>query len=82
MPIFEYQCKDCNHKFDILHKSINNIEKVECPKCKSQNTKKLLSSFSVTIGGGSSANFSDSSCSTGTCGLPSYGGCANGMCGI
>ncbi|HPN37518.1 MAG TPA: zinc ribbon domain-containing protein [Melioribacteraceae bacterium] len=82
MPIFEYQCKDCNTKFDILHKSINNIDKIKCPKCQSENTKKLLSTFSATINGSNSSNYSNSSCATGSCGIPSYGGCANGMCGI
>lgn len=80
MPIFEYKCNDCGKKFDILHKSSTNLEEVVCPDCQSKNSKKLLSSFSASM---SSASFDAPSCSTGNCGVPSYGGgCANGMCGL
>jgi putative FmdB family regulatory protein len=79
MPIFEYQCKNCNTKYEILHKSSANLEEVVCPECHSKDSKKLLSTFSASMG--SSSNYSGESCSTGTCGLPS-GGCANGMCGL
>ena len=36
MPIFEYQCKDCNTKYDVLHKSFEKTEDVFCPDCKSK----------------------------------------------
>ncbi|MEW6508316.1 MAG: zinc ribbon domain-containing protein [Bacteroidota bacterium] len=80
MPIFEYKCNDCGKKFDVLHKSSVNLEEVICPDCQSKNSKKLLSSFSASIG--SSSDYSGGTCSDGSCGVPSYGGCANGMCGI
>lgn len=80
MPIFEYKCNDCNKKFDVLHKSATNLEEVICPECQSKNHKKLLSSFSASTG--SSTYDSGSSCSDGNCGMPSYGGCANGMCNL
>ena len=81
MPIFEYKCNDCGKKFDVLHKSSANLEEVVCPDCQSKNSKKLLSSFSASI---SSGGFEGgSSCSDGSCGMPSFGGgCANGMCGL
>lgn len=83
MPIFEYQCKECNTKFEVLHKSISNLEEVVCPKCQSKESKKLFSSFSASISGSSSSSY-ESPCASGNCGLPSYsgGGCANGMCGL
>ena len=79
MPIFEYKCKKCSSKFEVLHKSSLNQEEVSCPKCNSKENQKLLSTFS-------SAGFSSNSsnCETGSCGVqPSYsGGCASGMCGL
>ena len=48
MPIFEYKCKQCNNKFEVLHKSSVNQEEVNCPKCNSTENKKLLSSFSAS----------------------------------
>jgi len=64
MPLYEYQCKKCNHNFEFLAK--NSEEKPEkCPKCGSKRTEKQLSTFSAAVhGGGSSIG---SSCSTGTC---------------
>ena len=81
MPVFEYRCQACNEKFEVLHKSSVNIEEVTCPECNSSKSKKLLSSFSASM---SSGGFEGgSSCSDGSCGVPSYGGgCANGMCGL
>lgn len=81
MPIFEYKCNDCGRKFDVLHKSSATMEEVICPDCQSKNSKKLLSSFSASVS--SSGYDSAPSCSTGSCGVPSFGGgCANGMCGL
>lgn len=77
MPIFEYKCNKCSNKFEILHKSANNIEQVLCPECQSEDNKKLFSAFSAS---GSSR---DNSCVSGSCGVePSYGGCSSGMCGL
>ena len=80
MPVFEYKCKQCNSKFEVLHKSSVNQEEVTCPKCNSKENKKLLSSFSAT---GFSTS-SSSGCESGNCGIePSYGvGCSSGMCGL
>jgi putative FmdB family regulatory protein len=79
MPIFEYKCKKCNSKFDVLHKSSSNPEEVVCPNCKSTESQKLLSTCSAT--GFSSAV---TSCESGNCGVPQNysGGCASGMCGL
>ena len=45
MPLFEYKCSGCESRFEVLHKSPNNPEKVECPECHSTNVKKLLSTL-------------------------------------
>ncbi|MBU0480707.1 MAG: zinc ribbon domain-containing protein [Proteobacteria bacterium] len=59
MPIFEFECRDCRHKFEEITKV---RETVCCPQCKSGNLKKLLS-----------ASVSDSNnrkCNWGEPGLP------------
>ena len=78
MPLFEYKCAKCNSKFEVLHKSANNIENVECPECHSAETKKLLSTFSAAgfSSAGSDYSSSGGSCETGTC------GCSSGYCGV
>jgi putative FmdB family regulatory protein len=80
LPIFEYQCSECKTKFEILHKSINKVETVNCPNCNSINNKKLLSTFSAATN--SSSNYSASPCLSSNCGVDYSGGCSNGMCGL
>ena len=77
MPIFEYQCKDCSNKYEIYHKSLSSSEKIECPSCGSENSKKLFSSFAASV-----EPAAGSSCSTGNCGVPAAPSCASGMCGL
>ncbi|MBN1448951.1 MAG: zinc ribbon domain-containing protein [Bacteroidetes bacterium] len=79
MPIFEYTCKDCGSQFDVLHKGVENPELVQCPRCDSRSAAKKFSTFSASVG--SSPSFS-SGCEGGSCATPSYGGCADGMCGL
>lgn len=77
MPIFEYLCSDCGKHFDILFKTREVAEDVQCPTCASRTVKKKLSTFAASV-----SHSSDSSCTSGSCGLPSYGGCSGGMCGL
>ncbi len=47
MPIYEYACNECQEIFALLQ--WNNDEKeTACPRCGSQNLKKLLSKFSCS----------------------------------
>lgn len=45
MPIFEYRCKECGTQFEALVLS-SKSEEIECEKCGSRNTEKLMSTFS------------------------------------
>lgn len=85
MPIFEYQCKDCGKKHEILHLSSSRSEEAECPFCGSKENKKLLSSFNANVKEGSKShrNF-ESPCSSGACGMPdNFGSCpTGGSCGL
>ena len=44
MPIFEYVCGRCEHRFETLVRSSG--EEVNCPKCASSTLDKQLSVFS------------------------------------
>ncbi len=46
MPIYEYHCQDCKNTFSHLHKRLGEAAPA-CPKCQSQNIRKLLSTFSA-----------------------------------
>lgn len=51
MPIYEYQCQDCNKIFEYLVFPGEDEEKIECKNCKSTNIKKLLSTGSIRPNG-------------------------------
>ncbi|MBP7869954.1 MAG: zinc ribbon domain-containing protein [Candidatus Saccharicenans sp.] len=69
MPLYEYVCLHCQHRFEALVKA--RSENVICPRCQSQKVKKLISSFGIggnssrlKGGSGSCSGCSSSSCST------------------
>jgi putative FmdB family regulatory protein len=49
MPIYEYQCNQCNEVFEIFHK-IDEECKVACPKCLGP-AKKLISASNFVLKG-------------------------------
>ncbi len=51
MPIYEYACPDCGHKFDEIQKFSDPAITV-CPKCAQANVKKLISQTSFILKGG------------------------------
>jgi putative FmdB family regulatory protein len=40
MPIYEYQCDQCEHAFEAL---VDEGESVTCPRCRTSELKRLLS---------------------------------------
>ena len=50
MPIYEYKCRSCNHKFEVLQRISEDGTNLECPACKAKNPERI---FSVFCGGGS-----------------------------
>jgi len=42
MPIYEYGCQTCNHRFDALQK-IADAPLVDCPECGKPTLRRLLS---------------------------------------
>lgn len=42
MPIYEYQCKDCEHIFEKLQK-FTDPAPTECPKCGKEHVERTLS---------------------------------------
>jgi len=53
MPIYEYQCKKCEHCFERL-RFAGDKEQIECPECGAKQVKKLMSCASF-MGTGSGA---------------------------
>jgi putative FmdB family regulatory protein len=67
MPIFEYVCRQCEHRFE---KIVYGDAKPECPVCQSRKLEKQLSVFAAATGGerASAADFGPAPC--GSCGDP------------
>jgi len=47
MPIFEFRCRNCGEKFELLVRSGSDVE---CPHCKSADVSKLFSVFGFKSG--------------------------------
>ena len=65
MPIFEYVCRECNHRFELL---VQGSAEAACPQCKTTKLDKQFSAFGV----GATANWAPSGGSSpcGSCGDP------------
>lgn len=81
MPIFEYACSECGHRFEALVLfSTTGKKDVACPDCGSVTLSKMLSVFAPSTGSQASA---PPLCeTTGGCATPNLPGCAKGMCGL
>jgi len=42
MPIYEYICKNCNHKFETMQK-VSEVELLQCPHCHKDTLRKQIS---------------------------------------
>ncbi len=51
MPIYEYECQACGHRFEEWQKMSDEPIKV-CPKCKKRKVDKLISHTSFQLKGG------------------------------
>ena len=50
MPIYEYECDDCGHKFAALQKMFDDPLTC-CPNCRQQGLKKLISASAFRLSG-------------------------------
>jgi len=70
VPIFDFECKDCGKKFDLMISNADK-DKVKCPQCGAGNIKQLISLFNSSSGVRKSSNMP-----------PDCAGCAKqGGCG-
>ncbi len=51
MPIYEYQCQSCGHKFEKIQK-ISDQPLQDCPSCERAELKKLLTAGAFRLSGG------------------------------
>lgn len=71
MPIYEFHCKPCNERFEVLI-SFSRIREARCPKCGGARIERLMSVFASRSTDSNGHSHSHS----GSC-----AGCASGNCG-
>lgn len=72
MPIFEYICRDCHHRFETL---VTAERRPVCPSCRGEALDKQFSVFAVSTKSSSSL---PAAAPCGTCGDPR----GPGACGL
>jgi len=71
MPIYEFACGKCGHRFESLVR-MGGEKGVGCPACGAPEVRKLVSAFGI---GGGASRIKASSSSCGTCSTHSCGTC-------
>ncbi len=65
MPLYEFQCTECERSFEELVRSAAVVAEVKCPKCGSVHVRRKVSTFASKMSGGGSAVAPASSCAPG-----------------
>ncbi len=50
MPIYEYECGDCEHRLELIQK-VNDAPLSTCPTCGNESLRKLVSAASFQLKG-------------------------------
>jgi putative FmdB family regulatory protein len=75
MPVYEYQCQECDKRFEALRPMSQIDAPIACPRCQATHVRRAISVFAAIsreAGGGSRMVASST---PGGC-----GGCAGGNC--
>jgi len=55
MPLYEYQCRACGKKFELLRRIKDADDGLKCPDCQSGKVERQLSTFATGRCGASSS---------------------------
>ncbi len=47
MPLYEYQCRDCGHRFEVLQRMGEGADGLACPSCDAERLEKQFSTFAA-----------------------------------
>ncbi len=51
MPLYEYRCRGCGERFEVLQQLGASGDDVLCPRCGGERPERLLSTFAAGSGG-------------------------------
>jgi putative FmdB family regulatory protein len=66
MPIYEYACPDCSHRFEILQRLGEGGGDLDCPQCGHRGVDKRFSTFAGHTSGAPTA-LADAGCGKANC---------------
>ena len=78
MPIYEFACRSCEHRFEELVKVNGSPPALACPECGSSETARLMSAFAVRSAPGKDQGLAAALSNGPAAGA---GGCCGGACG-
>ncbi|HET9766610.1 MAG TPA: zinc ribbon domain-containing protein [Thermoanaerobaculia bacterium] len=73
MPLYEYRCRGCGERFEVLQRLGASGDDVPCPRCGEERPERVLSTFAA---GGARAGADPAAVSTQCCRGPGFS-CAN-----
>jgi putative FmdB family regulatory protein len=56
MPIYEYECRQCKERFEVMQKMSEGNEGLCCPKCEADEPQRVLSAFCSATGKSASSS--------------------------
>ncbi len=65
MPIYEYRCEECDHRFEIIQRLGASSDGLTCPGCGAPRLEKMFSTFAAAATQGSTAEPASASCGQG-----------------
>ncbi len=51
MPLYEYRCAECGHRFEVLQRMGEGNDGLACPRCGARRPAKQLSTFAAGAAG-------------------------------
>ena len=73
MPIYEFECNKCSHRFEVLIRNATRDMPKACPKCNKGQPVKVFSAFSVAAASSPQGAACEACPSTGGCPMAGMG---------
>lgn len=65
MPLYEYTCRDCGAKVEVLQRMGEGPEALSCPDCGARKLEKQFSTFASTTSSGAGRATASAGCGAG-----------------
>jgi len=68
MPLYEYRCPTCDHRFEVLQRLGDDASGLACPACGAARVEKQLSTFAARGAASGGDAFASAGCGRPACG--------------